>query len=184
MMVALLVAIAIGFDALSVGLALGLQGIRYLHMLKFTLLVGMFHGILPLVGVVIGHYAGATLGHYASWLAAAILIVLGIHMNVHAWKALRGNEQNPYHRLTWLALASTAFMVSVDSLSIGISLGMHQMSSAQLLEVIVVFAASASIMTLSGMLFGRKVTNSLGIYGQSFGGFVLTLLGIRMAMLL
>ena len=64
-----------------------------------------------------------------------------------------------------------AFLVSIDSFSAGLSLGMF---GARAAVAVICFGIVASFLTWIGLVLGRKVKNYLGVYGELLGGMILT----------
>lgn len=71
------VAIALGADAFSLSLAIGLSGIKKHMMVRLSLVVAVFHVVMPLGGMMLGQALGSILGRYASIIGALVLIGLG-----------------------------------------------------------------------------------------------------------
>ncbi|MGE5423703.1 MAG: manganese efflux pump, partial [Ignavibacteriales bacterium] len=62
----LAVAVALGADAFSVALGLGLSGVPRSFKIKFVVTVAVFHVIMPLVGLYVGLTAGNLFGRWAA----------------------------------------------------------------------------------------------------------------------
>lgn len=43
-----IMAVALGMDAFSLGVGIGMKGIRLLHVLQMSLLIAVFHMLMPL----------------------------------------------------------------------------------------------------------------------------------------
>ena len=70
-----------------------------------------------------------------------------------------------------------ALSVSVDSFSVGLSLGL---TGVQTVLAIVLFGLVSMVLTWCGMLIGRKVTGFLGTYSELFGGSILITIGLKL----
>jgi putative Mn2+ efflux pump MntP len=168
----LIIAIALGLDAFSLGLGIGLKGIRLLDILKLGVVIALFHVMMPLAGMYMGHYVSGLLGHVASTAAGVLLLLLGAHM---IYSSLRGEDVQSFdHRSLW-GLLVLALSVSVDSFSVGITLGMF---SANMLLTVLLFGFFGGLMSVLGLLLGRKVSGKLGEYGEACGGAILVVFGI------
>ena len=66
----MLMAIALGLDAFSVSLGLGLQWFRLKRIALIGLIIGLCHMVLPLTGMVIGHVLSSQIGGLTAFLAA------------------------------------------------------------------------------------------------------------------
>jgi len=69
-----------------------------------------------------------------------------------------------------------AFSVSIDSFSVGLSLGM---SGAKTAFVLLTFGSVSMVLTWIGMLLGRKVRGYLGVYSEILGGSILSGFGLH-----
>ncbi|MCM3747611.1 manganese efflux pump MntP family protein [Paenibacillus pasadenensis] len=170
----LIMALALGMDAFSLGVGIGMRGIRLLDVLKLSAVIALFHVIMPLLGIVAGQYMSLLLGHVAALMAGLLLILLGGHMLL---ASLRGESDTPSfadHRTTG-GLMLFALSVSVDSFSVGISLGMF---AADVLMTLLFFGLAGGLMSVLGLLAGRRIGRSLGSYGEAAGGAILLTFGI------
>lgn len=169
----IVMAIALGMDAFSLGIGIGLRGIRLLDILKISLVIGLFHILMPLAGMFMGHYVGSLLGSVATITGGALLVLLGIHM---IFSSFRGPDVRPFdHRTLW-GLLFFALSVSIDSMSVGVSLGMF---STDLAFTVIMFGAFGGVMSVFGLLLGRRAGAWIGEYGEAIGGVILLAFGIR-----
>lgn len=168
----LCIAAALGFDAFSLGLGIGLKGIRLRDILKLGFVIGLFHVLMPIGGLLTGQIVSGLLGHVASTAAGVLLILLGGHM---IYSSLKGDEVRSFdHRSLW-GLLVLALSVSIDAFSVGITLGMF---SADLWLTIMLFGLLGGLMSMLGLFLGKKVSGNLGEYGEAFGGAILLVFGV------
>ncbi|MDF2836540.1 MAG: hypothetical protein K0Q63_2180 [Paenibacillus sp.] len=168
----LCIAAALGFDAFSLGLGIGLKGIRLRDILKLGFVIGLFHVIMPIGGLLTGQLVSGLLGQVASTVAGLLLMLLGGHM---IYSSLKGEEAKSFdHRSLW-GLLVIAVSVSIDAFSVGITLGMF---SFDLWLAITLFGLLGGSMSMLGLFLGRKVSGNLGEYGEAFGGAILLVFGI------
>ncbi|WP_420799856.1 manganese efflux pump MntP family protein [Paenibacillus paridis] len=167
-----IIAVALGLDAFSLGLGIGLKGIRLRDILKLGVVIALFHVLMPLAGIYTGQYVGGLLGDVATTAAGILLVLLGGHM---IYSSLRGEAVQSFdHKSLW-GLLVLSLSVSIDSFSVGITLGMF---SANLWMTILLFGILGGLMSVSGLLLGRKVSGNLGEYGEAIGGGILFVFGI------
>jgi putative Mn2+ efflux pump MntP len=172
----LIMAIALGMDAFSLGIGIGMKGIRLLDVLKISLTIGIFHILMPLMGMFMGQYVSSLLGGVATAAGGALLILLGSHM---VYSSLRGEEVQSFdHRTLW-GLLVFALSVSIDSFSVGVSLGMF---SSDLLLTVLLFGCFGGGMSIAGLLLGRRMGHWAGEYGEAIGGIILLVFGIKFLM--
>lgn len=168
-----LMALALGMDAFSLGIGMGVRGIRLLNILKVGVITGLFHIIMPLMGLFTGHYIGTLLGNVATYAGGLLLVVLGGHM---IYSSLKSDSIVVFDHRSFWSLMLFGLMVSIDSFSVGVSLGMF---STDLLLTVLIFGLFGGGMSILGLLLGRRVSYWVGEYGETLGGLILLLFGIR-----
>jgi manganese efflux pump family protein len=184
------VAIALGTDAFSLSLAIGLSGIRKRLMLKLILVVAVFHVVMPLIGMVLGQALGTILGRWASWMGALVIIGLGGHM---LYKLYRPTEERfSFSQAKNAMLQKKLFMdisykgwslyvlaasVSLDALSVGFSLGTFGLN---ILMTVMIMGLIAGLMTAMGLGLGRVMGTRLGDKAELLGGLALFMIGIKL----
>ncbi|WP_166243495.1 manganese efflux pump MntP family protein [Paenibacillus turpanensis] len=172
MLTIIIIAIALGMDAFSLGLGMGMKGIRKLDVLKISTVIGIFHIIMPLTGMFMGKYVSSLLGDVATLTGGCLLILLGGHM---IYSSLRGEEAASFDHSSLWGLLLFALSVSVDSMSVGVSLGLF---ASDLVFTVLTFGAFGFIMSVMGLMLGRHVAGWAGDYGETFGGVILLVFGI------
>jgi putative Mn2+ efflux pump MntP len=169
----LIMAIALGMDAFSLGIGIGMKGIRLLDILKISFVIGIFHVLMPLMGMFTGQYVGSLLGDVATAMGGLLLILLGAHM---VYSSLRGDSVPSFdHRTLW-GLFVFSLSVSIDSFSVGVSLGMF---ATDILATILLFGAFGAMLSVAGLLLGRHMGGFAGDYGEALGGVILLAFGLK-----
>ncbi len=169
----IIMAMALGLDAFSLGLGIGMRGIRLLDILKISMVIGLFHIIMPLFGMFTGQYVSSLLGNVATAVGGTLLILLGAHM---VYSSLKGGAVQSFdHRTLW-GLFVFAFSVSIDSFSVGVSLGMF---ATDIVLTVLIFGAFGGLMSVGGLMLGRRVGHWAGEYGEAFGGMILLAFGVK-----
>jgi len=170
-----IMAVALGLDALSLGVGIGMKGIRLLHVLQLSLFIAFFHVLMPLLGLFAGDYVGHLLGQVTQYAAGGLLFILGGHMVVNSFRSgdSVGLQAVDYRTLWGMLLISLS--VSVDSFSVGVSLGMFV---NHILLTVLTFGACGGLMSIVGLLLGRHVRRGLGDYGEAIGGAILLGFGL------
>lgn len=185
------VAVALGVDAFSVSLAIGLCGICNRAMVvRLSLIVASFHVFMPLIGLAAGEGLGHAMGGAASLLGALIMMVLGGKMIWQAahpkpWvcslrearKELSVGRLPEGISLTGIGPYALAAGVSMDALSVGFSLG--TMGTAIPLTVGIT-GVTAGLMTGAGLILGKVVKTRVSGKAEWVAGSVLVLIGISL----
>lgn len=174
----LLMAFALGMDAFSLGLGMGMLRLKRREILRISLTIGIFHVVMPLIGMVIGRYLAREVGDMTRWFGALLLIGLGVHM---IWNSMKGEgegggESKSSSRTMGLGLVLFAMSVSIDSLSVGLSLGTF---GANLGLAVALFGICGALMAAFGLSIGSKVSHLFGEYGEAVGGAVLIGFGVK-----
>ncbi|MFF2092533.1 manganese efflux pump MntP family protein [Paenibacillus sp. NPDC058174] len=168
----LIMAVALGMDAFSLGIGIGLKGIRLRDILKLSSVIALFHIIMPLGGMFAGQFVSGLLGHVATTAAGILLVLLGGHM---IYSSIKGEEVKSLDYRSVTGTFLFALSVSIDSFSVGVTLGMFQ---ADLLLTILLFGFFGGLMSIMGLMLGRRVSRNLGGYGEAFGGAILFIFGV------
>lgn len=184
------IAIALGADAFSLALAIGLSGIKKRKMFDLSLVVAVFHVIMPLGGMMLGQVLGVMLGRYASLIGALVLIGLGGRMLYkvcrpstehfsfeEAREALLHKNLSTDVSLSGFGMFVFAASVSLDALSVGFSLGTIR---ADVFLTVMIIGVTAGLMTAMGLVLGRVLGTWLGDKAELFGGLALLLVGIKL----
>jgi putative Mn2+ efflux pump MntP len=145
-------------DTFVLGTALGAAGISKQERLRTSLILTAFEAGMPLVGFLAGAAIGAAIGGWASYLAAAVLAVIGVVMLL----AAAGDEDDEQKlRLLETARGWSVLIlglgISVDELAVGFGVGLLRLP---LLLLIVLIAAQAFVAAQLGMRLGSRLAES------------------------
>jgi putative Mn2+ efflux pump MntP len=168
----LIMAVALGLDAFSLGIGIGMKGIRLRDVLRISTVTALFHIIMPLIGMYTGKYVSSLLGDITTYAAGGLLVLLGAHMILNAFR--EGHTKLVDHR-SLLGVILFSLSVSVDSFSVGVSLGMF---SSDLVLTVLAFGVCGGLMSVLGLLLGRRVSQNMGDYGEAVGGAILLAFGL------
>lgn len=168
----LIMAVALGLDAFSLGIGVGMRGIRLRHVLGISVMIAFFHMLMPLLGLFAGRYVGALLGQVTGPAAGGLLALLGIHM---IWNSFQKEESQPVNHATLFGMLLFSLSVSIDSFSVGVSLGMFVNDA---LLIVATFGAVGGLMSIMGLMLGREAGSRLGEFGEMAGGMILLAFGL------
>ncbi|HET7577920.1 MAG TPA: manganese efflux pump MntP family protein [Bacillales bacterium] len=168
-------AFALGMDAFSVGLGMGMLRLRLKRIFRIGLVIGLFHVLMPLFGMLIGDYLSEHFGKMAAMVGGILLLLLGAQM---IYSSLFGSEETLVAPVGF-GLFLFALSVSLDSFSVGLSLGIY---GARMLATVMMFGAVSMVLTWTGLLMGRKFQNWLGTYSEILGGCILFVFGLKLLM--
>jgi len=184
-----LVAVVLGVDAFSLSMGMGIRGVSNTYERRFSLLVGVFHVVMPLIGLNLGMVAGNLLGIWAGRLGAVILAYIGIDMLRKAYLETREQRMSFGKARTVAAPVATtedgiigllllATSVSIDALTIGFGLGTVKMP---IFYTVCIMGIVAGGMTYAGFKGGQVFSRVVGSYAQFAGGIILLGLAVKMA---
>lgn len=164
-------AIALSMDAFSISLGMGMQAFRLKRIAVIGIVFGLFHIMMPFLGIMLGKVIFSQLGHFAILASGLLLIGIGLQMILSAFNYYFIKVMQP----VGIGLFILAFTVSLDSFTVGLSLGM---SGVKTTIVLFVFGFFSTCLTWLGMMLGRKVRGVLGAYSEILGGSILMAFGL------
>ncbi len=168
-----IMAAALGMDAFSVGLGMGMYNLRLRKIFEIGIMIGVFHVFMPLIGILAGKLLSEKFGALASWIGGLLLIILGAQM---IWSSLK-KEAESIITPVGFGILLFALSVSLDSFSVGLTLGIY---GAKTVMVILCFGIVATVQTWAGLLLGKKVRGWLGTYSEALGGAILLAFGMKL----
>lgn len=168
-----IMAAALGMDAFSVGLGMGMYNLRLRKIFEIGIMIGVFHVFMPLFGILAGKLLSEKFGALASWIGGLLLIILGAQM---IWSSLK-KEAESIITPVGFGILLFALSVSLDSFSVGLTLGIY---GAKTVMVILCFGIVATVQTWAGLLLGKKVRGWLGTYSEALGGAILLAFGMKL----
>ncbi|MDO7786819.1 manganese efflux pump MntP [Desulforamulus aquiferis] len=171
----LALAVALGSDAFSLCVGIGMAGVNKRQIAIISLTVLVFHIFMPLLGWYAGGFLGERIGRAAGIAGAALLVYLGVKM---IWDVYKAENEGPHFVITntgGLLLLSAS--VSLDALSVGFTLGTQQVS---LLLAAGIIGLVAGLMTLAGLTLGKYIGGWIGDKAQLVGGVILAGIGIKL----
>ncbi|PWK16284.1 putative Mn2+ efflux pump MntP [Tumebacillus permanentifrigoris] len=177
-MTLLVMALALGMDAFSLGLGMGMLKLRPREIARISSTIGVFHVVMPLLGMVVGLYLSSVIGDFTRWIGALLLIGLGGQM---VWNSIFSREDEhgdsrAAARTSGWGLFLFALSVSLDSLSVGFSLGTF---GANLGLAVTLFGICGMVLAALGLAIGGRISHLFGEYGEAIGGAVLIAFGLK-----
>jgi len=170
-------AVALAMDAFAVAMSAGvvLPQLTARHLFRLSFHFGLFQGLMPIIGWLIGVRMQQIIAAYDHWLAFGLLMVIGGHMVYEAVSA--DDDDRPRRDPTrgWL-LITLSLATSIDALVVGLTLGVLQVDVWYPALVIGIVAA---LFTLSGMFLGRRIGAMWGQRMEVFGGLILCVLAVK-----
>lgn len=166
----LLIGIALSMDTFSLSLSLGTFNITNKQALKLSIIVGIMHFFMPILGMLLGEKLISLFELQCDFLLGVILLFIAIQMIIDLIK----HEENSFN-LNILGMFLFALGVSLDSFSVG--LGIKAITENINLATSI-FAICSFIFTFIGIMIGKFANKFIGTYASIFGVVILLILGI------
>lgn len=170
------IAVALAMDAFAVALASGavVNPLTGRHLFRLGFHFGLFQALMPVVGWLVGLAVQKWISAYDHWIAFALLAFVGGRMIREAC----GEEEerqvsDPTRGMTMVVLS---IATSIDALAVGLSLAMLNISVWVPAAVI---GLVAGVLTVLGMLLGRRLGGEWGKRVEICGGVVLCGIGLK-----
>ncbi|UOQ45344.1 manganese efflux pump MntP family protein [Halobacillus salinarum] len=167
----ILLSFALGMDAFSVALGMGMQAVRLKYAFYAGITVGVFHMIMPGLGIALGQWLSNNVSQWASFAGGFLLFCLGSYTIF----ACLAEKHSTAYTLSGAGLWLFALSVSIDSFPVGFTLGLRH--SAMLISIMA-FGIMSMVLTWAGFIVGRRTSSLLGTYSEILGGSILCGLGL------
>jgi putative Mn2+ efflux pump MntP len=166
----LIIAVSISMDAFSLSLVYGTLNLKPRKIKQLSIMVGIFHFIMPLLGFLAGEFIIDGL-HMPSHIVLAVIFgFIGLEMIISSFK-----KKEELLLLDLKGLILFAFTVSIDSFSVGA--GFNAISSNYLISASIFFITSF-LFTYMGLNIGKKINEKIGFLSTVIGGGILIVIGI------
>jgi putative Mn2+ efflux pump MntP len=169
-----MLAVALGCDAFSVAVCVGMTGATARQKLRLALGFGIFQFIMPIGGLAFGTLIGAAANSIAAYIGGGILIILGFIIIRRAFK--QDIQCPPFiHVSTW-ALITASIGVSIDAFAVGAAYKMSA-KNMHILPASIVIGIVAFLMTIIGAEVGGQIGRTLQHRAPLVGGIILIAIG-------
>jgi putative Mn2+ efflux pump MntP len=175
----LLFTFVLSIDSFSAAIALGFRHFSSRRALFFALSSGFSEGLAIALGFLLGHIAQNLITQYDHWVAFILLLLVGSHMCYHAYLDMKSRKdiENEIKVHGLLKILFVSSITSIDSLGVGISLGLIN-KPIMLYSVFV--GIGAFFATYLGLFLAKKLSCRFGERIEFMGGAVLIALAIKM----
>ncbi len=172
------IALGLSMDAFAVSICKGLSVRRCTirHMLICGLYFGLFQGLMPLIGYILGSQFESLVTAIAPYIAFALLALIGYNM---IREAREHDEESVDDDFSVKAMVPLAVATSIDALAIGVSFAFLQVNIVPAVSFIAVTTFVCCVFGVKiGSIFGSKYEQG----AEFFGGLVLILMGFKILM--
>jgi putative Mn2+ efflux pump MntP len=169
----LVLGFVLSLDNFRASIALGTLPFSRLRAVQVALTFGIWDGVAPLVGVMLGRYFGGAIGEIADYVGPVVMGAYGLYLLVRSlWSEAPDEIDQP------VALFGIPLSLSLDNLLAGTSLGL--LGFPPVLSA-VLFAAITAVMSFIGLRIGRAVGRLIRIRADLLSGIALVLMAIVLA---
>ena len=144
---------------------------------------GVFQGLMPLVGYLLGHTVLGWASEYTHWLAGLLLVGIGLKMLYEAFSSLdddkEGANDDAKKQLTHGVFLGLAIATSIDAMAAGFSLHLFDFNA---LSACVVIGLITAAMSYLGVWLGSKSVSWIGNKSEVLGGIILLLIAAKVVL--
>lgn len=157
----LLIAIGLSMDTFSLSLSYGMFNLNRKVIINISIMVGLFHFFMPLLGNVFGDFLLSIIKINEKTIIGFVFLVISLELINSLYK---NEEVKPITSFFDVLLFS--FTVSLDSFSTGIGIDVFDMPN---LFVVSIFMIVSFIFTYIGLLIGKKFYGIIGRKAEMIG---------------
>lgn len=171
----ILLATALGIDCLIISFSQGLifKLNRKKNSLKLALTMGLFQGLMPVIGYIATDKIYNLLIPYSKWIVFTLFLILGLHfISEGFW----GKEKEQIQCIGFKCLIALGIATSIDALISGVSI---KLTSANLLLSCGVIGLASFLMSQIGFWTGNVIKNIPSKHLHIIGGIILISLAIK-----
>jgi putative Mn2+ efflux pump MntP len=177
----ILLGVGLAMDAFSVSLANGLNEphMRKQKMGKIAGVFGLFQALMPMVGWICVHTIVRYFQSFQQcipWIALILLLFIGGKMLIEGLRSPEDEEDVPTG-LGMAALLVQGVATSIDALSVGFTIADYDWLMALVCALII--AVVTFLISMAGLLIGKKFGTRLAGKATILGGIILILIGIE-----
>lgn len=166
----LLIAVSLSMDAFSLSLVYGTLQITKKQIINLSIIVGLYHLIMPKLGYEIGRKIFNMININPDIIVFIILFFLGLQMILETLK-----EQKTYNKMKIKEMVLFGFAVSIDSFSVGI--GINEICN-NLIFSFLTFMTTSALFTYIGLNIGKKINEIVGKLSTLIGGITLMIIAL------
>jgi manganese efflux pump family protein len=172
----LLIAFGLSFDTFAVSVSSGLilRRINFFNAMKIAFVLAFFQGLMPMIGWLIGSGLKKYMMAYDHWIAFILLSILGAKMIYESFQS--EEERKPINPMRFAIMVSMAVATSIDALIVGLSFAFFELN---IYFTVFLIGAVTFIVSMLGILFGKKAGESLGQRMEIVGGLILVAIGLK-----
>ena len=174
--------ISVGLSNFAGAIGIGISGIDTRTRIRVGVAFGLFEGVMPVIGLLLGASVAGYLGHAARYIGGAILLLTGAYTIWQGRRTGKLEQQSgtvvAVEGLRTHQLLVTALALSIDNLAVGFVIAIYRVP---IVEAAVLMAVVSVGMSLVGLELGHRLGQRVEEWSEEIGGGVLILVGIALA---
>lgn len=165
-----IIGISLSMDTFSLALSMGAFNINKKKILLFSCLVGIFHFIMPLLGLYLGSFLTSIISLNPNRLLFFVFTFIAIEMLISLF-----SKEEKILDLSFFSSLLLAFSVSIDSFTVGIVL---RNITDYLILPSIIFMFVSFIFTFTGLHLGKYSYEKMGFLSKIIGLIIIIILAI------
>lgn len=170
-----LIGVGLAMDAFAVSICKGLsmKKLNYKKMIIIALYFGLFQGLMPLIGYLLGTSFQSIIESVDHWIAFILLSLIGANMIRETFSE---EEDNINDKVDFKTMILLAIATSIDALVVGVTFAFLKVN---LILSVLIIGVVTFILSLIGVFIGNKFGNKHEKVASIIGGIILLLMGIK-----
>lgn len=165
-------------DCFAVSLTFGsTRKLVWKDILRMAFLFGLFQGVMPLIGWMVGNSVQSLIEPVDHWIAFAILAFIGVKM---IWQSfMTSGEKKSVDIRKVSVLLTLAIATSIDALITGVGFGFIR---ANIYEAVIIISIITFVVSVIGAKLGELTTFIPAHWAEFAGGIVLIAIGVNVVL--
>jgi len=168
-----LISLGLSMDCFAVSLTFGSsRKLVWKDILRMAFLFGLFQGVMPLIGWMVGNSVQSLIEPVDHWIAFAILAFIGVKM---IWQSfMTSGEKKSVDIRKVSVLLTLSIATSIDALITGVGFGFIR---ANIYEAVIIISIITFVVSVIGAKLGELTTFIPAHWAEFAGGIVLIAIG-------
>ncbi len=165
------IALGLSMDAFAVSISKGLamRAFRW----KQALAIGLFQGIMPAIGYVVGLQFNQMIQNWDHWIAFVLLALIAVNM---IREGLSSDDEPAPSLISLKHLLTLGVATSIDALAIGVSFAFL---SVDILLAVFIIGLTTFVISFIGVKSGHFLGKKFKSKAEIFGGLVLLVMAVK-----
>lgn len=169
----ILLGLGLSMDCFAVSLTLGTsKKLKWKEILIMAFFFGLFQGLMPLAGWLIGNSFRTLIESVDHWIAFGILAFIGFRMILSSFRMQADKKPADISRISMVI--GLAVATSIDALATGIGFGFINVN---IFLAVLIITTITFVVTITGARLGGKTSFIPARWAEFAGGVVLILIG-------